>query len=766
LYAKVIVDIKNEHLNKEFDYIVPSQFETFLEIGMRVIVDFNNQKRLGYVIKLVDQSSDATKDIIEVLDTIPTIDSELFLMIDELMKKSPILYSQAFETLVINELLVSYEKVIELKNKALCPIELIGYFNKNNIWKLKKKDQVYYKQLKRLASKNIIEIKTIVKEKGSSKVKTYYSYNQNHNYIRIHNYLEIIEIFNLKNEYLKSEIIELGFTNTQINTLVKNNVLIKYDKKEYVTRDKDKLKLSDITLSKTLETYKNEILNQNQIFLLKSSDNQNKHHLLFKIIDEVINKGLKVLYLVPEISLVNDKYDQLSSYFDQIALFHSGLNKGIKVNEYEMILTNQKNIIIGTRSSIFLPLDKLGLIIIDDEQDDSYIQKEGIYYDTKELAIFRAHYHQIPLILSSHTPSVVSYYKALNHHYQLITLDDDVTSNKPKIHLIDMKNELKNKNTSILSVNLKNAILDRIKRKEQTLVMFNRKGYSNFVLCQNCGDVPKCPHCDVSLSYYKSKNSIKCHLCGYEKEFKKTCEVCQEDKVKEIGTGIEYVEEKLKKEIPDAKIYRLDKSVSKIKNSQELIFHDFDNQAYDIILGTEMISSGKSLNEVTLIGVLMTDSMLKTPTYQASENTYLTLNKLKNRLSQTKKTDYYIQGYDLNHYAISSIDKDYDVFYKEAIYSRKLNQYAPFKNVSLILFSGLSFLKTYQKAFEVKKRLIKAHLIVLGPTEDIIKKVKDYYRFTLTIKYHDDDLKELFDLIHYDQKEEIKIKFYPNIDVR
>jgi primosomal protein N' (replication factor Y) (superfamily II helicase) len=767
LYAKVIVDIKNENVNKEFDYIVPSQFETFLERGMRVIVDFNNQKRLGYVIKITNESTIATKEILEVLDSIPTIDSELFLILDELMKKSPILFSQAFETLVLNELLVSYKKEVLIKNIELIPEKFLSFFNKNNIWKLKVKDQIYYKELKRLAINNVIEIKTIIKEKGLSKVKTYYSYNDNHQYPKLNNYIEIVDLYKIKDKYLKQELIEFGISSSKINTLVKHQVLIKFDEKDYIESDITKESLNDIKLSSELDEIKNNILNSKDTFLIKSKDSQNKNNLLYKIIEQVIMKGYKVLYLVPEISLINSKYQNLSKYFDQVSLFHSGLSKGIRVNEYENIITNKKNIILGTRSSIFLPLNQLGLIIIDDEHDDAYIQSEGIYYNAKELASFRTKYHEIPLILSSHTPSVVSYYNALNHEYQLIELDDfNQEIKKPKIHLVDMKLELKNKNTSILSTQFKNAILNRIQKKEQTLIMLNKKGYSNFVLCLNCGDVPKCPKCDVSLSYYKSKNMIKCHLCGYEKEFVKTCEVCSEDKVKEIGTGIEYLEEKLKKELPNAKIFRLDKNISKTKNYQELIYQEFNNQEYDVIIGTKLISSGIKLNNLTLVGVLMADSMLKTPSYQASENTYLTLNKLINRLSDSLDSECFIQGYDLNHYAIKTINQEYQDFYNEAIYYRKLNQYTPFKNVSLILFQGLSFLKTYQKAFEIKKRLINAKLIVLGPTEDVIRKIKDYYRFTLTIKYDEIDLKEVFDLIDDQEKDDIKMKFYPNIDVR
>jgi primosomal protein N' (replication factor Y) len=331
--------------------------------------------------------------------------------------------------------------------------------------------------------------------------------------------------------------------------------------------------------------------------------------------------------------------------------------------------------------------------------------------------------------------------------------------------MIDMKEELKAKNTSIFSRKLQELIQDRLEKKEQTMLLYNRKGFAPFVLCRQCGDVPKCPHCDISLTYYKDKEILKCHYCGYEKPFTKTCDICGSETVKEIGIGIEYVEQALKRLVPNAKILRLDHNVTRTKGSHEKIWHEFQSEKADILLGTQMIAKGLDFPKVTLVGVLMADLSLKIPSFNASEKTYMLLSQVSGRSGRFLPGEAVIQGYHLDHYAISSLLKDYETFYKEALYHRKLSSYEPFMHTAQILFQGESFLKTYQMAFSIKKKLKLLSVDVLGPSQAIIKKIKDRYRFTVTLKYNNLDLSQVFSIIEQNINQDIDIKFYPILDI-
>ncbi|MDO9629981.1 MAG: primosomal protein N', partial [Acholeplasmataceae bacterium] len=524
-----------------------------------------------------------------------------------------------------------------------------------------------------------------------------------------------------------------------------------------------------VILTDEQEYAKNEILKKigkAETFLLKGITGSGKTEVYIEVMEKVIQKNMGILVLVPEITLIAPMAKRLKSRFKNVAIYHSALSKGEKYDQYKKIQSHQASIILGTRSAVFLPIDNLGLIIIDEEHDQSYEQFEGVIYDAKQIAHMRSIYHKAPLVLGSATPSIQSMYQATNGVFHLLELTKrpfDLIL--PIIWLVDMKDELKKKNSSIFSKSLLEGMKKRIENKEQTILLFNRKGYSPFVLCRSCGDVPSCPHCDISLTYYKDRQVLKCHYCGYEKPYQATCEVCKEPKVKEFGAGIEYVENELKKALPKARILRMDHNMTRTKSSHEIIWNQFNNEEADILLGTQMVAKGLDFPKVTLVGVLMADLLLKVPSYRASENCYMLLAQVTGRAGRFLPGEAIIQGYNLDHYAIKSVSEGYDTFYKEALYNRKLSNYLPFKNTSQILVEGMNFLKTYQHAFMIKKSLIGLSIDVLGPTQAIIKKIKDHYRFTLTIKYQDMDYEKLFQIIKAFDQDPYKVKYFPTLDI-
>ncbi len=770
MYAKVIIDIKHQEVNRLFDYIVPQKFEDFLAKGMRVMVPFGSNERMGIVIELTEKSDDATKSIIEVLDVLPTLDEEQFLLIDELSKNNHALFQKIIETVIPNERLMSYQKVAILKKDEEISSELKPFFNKKGLWRLKKKDQIYQHKLTYAKRKGIIEIETIIKEKTSIKYETCYQYNHSHTYAQFKDDMDLKTLFSDEMNVSKNTLIEHGYSVSRINTLVKHEVIIPF-KKELKREIKHGFDLDrkPIKLNNEQEVAVNQIyqsLEQNKIFLLKGITASGKTEVYLNAIQKVINNNKQVLFLVPEIALISPMAQYLKSRFDHVFIYHSGLSKGERFDQLRSISAHQNSIVLGTRNASFLPLDHLGLIIMDEEHDDLYQIDEGIMYHVRDILKFRAKYHHIPLILGSATPSILSMYQAEQKKYQLLELNKRATQTAlPTIHFVDMKEELRNKNTTIFSNQLKEAIQKRLEKKEQVMLLYNRKGHAPFVLCRQCGNVPKCPHCDVSLTYYKDNNMLKCHYCGYEKPFSQSCEVCNAQAVKEMGIGIDYVYQVLKKTFPNAKVLRLDASVTKTKGSHESIWMNFQDEKADILLGTQMISKGLDFKHVTLVGVLMADLTLSVPSFMAYEKTYQLLTQITGRSGRYEQGEAIIQGYKIEHFAIQSITKPYEVFYKEALHQRKLLGYEPFNQTAQILISGQSYLKTYQKAFLLKKKLEHEQIDALGPSQALIKKIKDEYRFTITIKTKEIKTNILFKTIDSLQSDDVHIKYYPILDI-
>ncbi|PKK93394.1 MAG: primosomal protein N' [Tenericutes bacterium HGW-Tenericutes-6] len=770
MFAQVILDIKHEEVNQMYDYIVPKDMVPFLARGMRVMVPFGAQTRLGIVFDVIQQSNDATKPILDVLDPTPVIDDELFMMMDDLYQSTYALKSAIFQTVLPNEIMMNYQKKVHILDEQKCPKDLLPFFNHQKIWVLKKKDQSFYPRLKRLHDQNVIKIERIIKQKEQEKLETAYRLNEHHTYQKINNYESILDQFKNEQIITRKTLLEKGVSISSIKTLIKHAVLI--EEKQVLVRDikhifdlKDKKVMLNDAQNHAVKMIESHF-KKPSIFLLKGVTGSGKTEVYLSLIEKVISQGKKVLYLVPEITLIGPAAQRLKSRFDDVQIYHSGLSKGERYDAYQNILSQKASIVLGTRSATFLPIDDLGLMIMDEEHDQSYVQKEGVMYHTRNLLIKRGLYHSIPLVLGSATPSIESMYHAKEGTYHLLELKDrPFFLPQPKLYFVDMKHELKQNNTSVFSNLLLEKMKDRLIKKEQTMLLFNRKGYAPFVLCRSCGDVPKCPHCDVSLTYYKDLNTLKCHYCGYEKPFDTTCALCNEKKVKEVGVGIEYIEHMLKKALPEAKVLRMDQHTTRLKNAHEDLWHQFLTEDYDILIGTQMIAKGLDFPKVTLSAVLMADMLLKVPSYEASESTFNLLTQITGRSGRFLPGEAIIQGYQLDHYAIKSIESGYDTFYEEAIKYRHFAQYAPFKENATLLITGYNFLKTYQHAFYLKKMYHSQGYTVLGPSFALIKKIKDQYRMTLTFKAKKLDVKNIIETKEKYAQKDISVIYYPTLDI-
>lgn len=768
--AKVVIDLKAENIDKEYDYLIPNQLINLINIGSRVIVSFGNQVRMGFVVDLISTSKYELKPIIELLDPTPILTEELLLIYEYMKNRTNAFKSRILSTIIPTEYLIDYQKEVHHINGEL-PKEIIGFFNQNRVWKLRKKDNIYFNQLKTLADKNIIQIKTILKQKESSKTIIGYRLNHNHTYKKIANYQWVEEIFTNDEVVSRIDLINKKISPSAINTLLKNNVLIKEEiqlsreiKHSYQLIEKD------ITLTESQKLAFDNVkasLNQYDEFLLKGVTASGKTEVYLKLIEEVLNNGKNALILVPEINLVAQLAMRLESLFEnQVAILNSSLSSGERYDQYQKILNNQIKVVLGTRSASFVSLDNLGIIIIDEEQDESYQQREGVYYDTKEICKIRAKYHNIPILYGSATPSIEIMYKVKNNQIKLLELPDKaLTKEKTIIEIVDLKDEIKNKNYSIISRKLDESIKDRLINNEQIILLINRKGYAPYVMCKVCGYVPVCPHCQVSLTYYKTDNSLKCHYCGYETSYNPICPSCNNQAVKEVGIAIEQVEKVVKEKYPEAKVIRMDKTTTTKKGEHERLWYKFYQKDADILIGTQMVAKGLDYENVTLVGVLQADQDLKIPAFNQDEKTYTLLKQVVGRTGRTKQGLAIVQTYEPNNFIIKSLNKDYDYYYQETINKRLLGNYPPISEMGYLVVLGDSYFETYKKAFLIKNYLIEQNITSLGPIPSYILKQNNLYQFKITVKYQEEDLKLIFDLIKNNQDNNFVIRFDPYLQI-
>lgn len=754
MFARVLVDIKAKELNRLFDYIVPEQEKSDIKKGMRVIVPFGEQKRLGFVIDLVDESELATREIIEILDIIPTISNESFKYIEFLNKTNLTLYINVLETILAKELFVDYEQYLIVNDSKALPDKIKTLFNNKNKVLINNKIKEEKRLITKLLNNNTISLKREYKNKAKKKTVRVINYNKiNHTYSRYNNYLDLISFVKENNNLTLTEITEHGFSPSSVNTLIKNNVF--NTENIVVERTVDFIETNKVP-NHQLNSEQSNAYNQ-----IKSTFNKNKIHLLFGItgsgktevymhlIDEMLKQNKKVLYLVPEITLVAPTVRYLKSRFnEEITHYNSNLSKGQRYDAWHKIIEDEAKIVVGTRSSVFLPINDLGIIIVDEEHDSSYNQEDRVQYNLIDILKIKSKHHNIPIVLGSATPKVSSMYYAKNGKYNLLELTKRATNAPlPKISFIDMKEELMNGNIEIFSKKLKQKIKDRLSKNEQTILLYNRKGYASFLLCRNCGHVPKCPNCDISLTYFKDNNELVCSYCKHKEQRMSTCDSCGSNKIGEVGLGVEQVFEKVKKTFKEANVLLMDAKSTSKKGSHEKLWLDFKDHKYDILVGTQMVSKGLDFPNVTLVGILMADLELKVPNYLATELTYNLLTQMVGRSGRNSYGEAIIQGYDLNNFAISSVDKSYYDFYNQAIYYREVSKYEPFYQMVQILITNKSYLKAYQDALNIKKILERNKNIVLGPTEPIIKYIKNEYRFVITIKAKKIDYENIFDTI-------------------
>ena len=722
MYAKVIIEIGVKNVDKMFTYIVPDNMKEDIKVGCRVKVKFGSMLLEGFVLELtnaIDKVDYELKKIIELVDKIPILNKEML----ELGKK--------IQEITLCSLISAYQVMLPKALKASI---------KTNI----------NTKLIRYAVSNRKDMELI-------------TYIENTKYEK-------------QREFLKKLIVEkkirIDKLESYLNTLEKNGLIKFIYEEDYRYKFNTNNSDNRVILNSEQEVCVNRVVNSfgiSKTFLLYGVTGSGKTEVYMNIIEKAINKGMSAIMLVPEISLTPQIVERFTLRFgDNIAILHSGLSDAEKYDEYRKITMGKVKIVVGARSAIFAPLTNIGVIIIDEEHTATYKQENHPRYHARDIAILRSKYHNCPIVLGSATPSLESFARAMNKNYELLVMKKRANNMLlPDVHIVDMKEEIKRGNYTFSKL-LIDKINEKISKGEQVILLLNRRGYSPLIKCSKCGEVEKCPNCDISLTYHKSSDSLRCHYCNYTKKCPSKCMKCGSADIKGIGLGTE----KLEQEIMDkfkARVIRMDADTTSRKGMHEKIIKEFGEGKYDILLGTQMIAKGLDFPKVTLVGVINADMSLCVPDFRSSERTFQLLSQVSGRAGRGKYPgEVIIQTFNPLHYSIRyAKNHDYLNFYKEEMAIRKQLNYSPYYFITLVRISCKDYEEGFKHANKIKDYLEKnlsSDTILLGPTMASMFKINNIYNYQCIIKYKK-DLKLKDTLINIDNIYKTNNKVNVEIDV-
>ena len=694
--GEIIINRPAKQLNKPLTYEIPESFGNVL-VGTRVAVPLGASREEGILVGYSEMKElpFVVKPILSVLDPTPWFSSEMLATARKLSEYYLCTFAEALSLFTVDKSkLKSYDRP---KIEWLVPSSSfhIGLFESR-------------KQKQRLLAQYLID-------HGPTSVTT-----------------------------LRT----LGFTAPvikQVKECSHINLELRYEMTK--TRYEDKEYTEPIPLSEAQEQVYAPIHQciqdaRSETFLLHGVTGSGKTQIYLKAVQETIQRDKIAIVLVPEIALTTQIVKRFVERFGQeVVVFHSQLTKSERYNNWERLRRKDSHIIIGARSAVFAPTEDIGLIVVDEEHDPSYKQQDMTRYDARMVARWRSEANHCPLLFGSATPSVQAYYKAQQQEYTLLSLPHRIFHQPmPKVQVIDMKEEMFYGNYSVFSASLTQLIQETLEKREQMILLLNRRGHSTFVMCRECGKTIQCPHCDISMVYHQAHQYLQCHYCDHHETVPHICPHCGSQKIKFFGTGTQKVEEELQKRFPQARIARLDQDTTSTKGASERILGDFGKGAYDILLGTQMVAKGHDFLNVTAVGVITADSVLHIPVYTAAERTFNLLTQAAGRAGRGKKSGHVvIQTYNPDHYAIiHSTNHDYESFFKEEMIGREALQYPPIGEMIQITMLDTTLSKVKERATELANTLRKAShgqgIDILGPYENGATKIRDMYRLCIMIR--------------------------------
>lgn len=697
MFADIFIENNFQKIDKLYTYIVKDDVKP----GMRVLVNFGKSYRVGIVLFLhANYSGDhreKLKEIHSVLDDEPIISNDLIRLGLWMKERYLVGYSKAFAPILPPGNLQKIKKKILVEKyphgkdlEDLNSIDLSKYFED-----LKEDEKVIIKKLRAKGYlKYVYDSLATVKPK-------------------LVNYLRLVRDFDPKNlegisekqaqvfNFIKKEkdisrvdvMKNLNISYSPIKSLIKRNLIEEYKKE--INRDpveksfkKSKLVLND----EQQEALKSIRKTDKVVSLLHGLTGSGKSEVYLNLTSKVLEDGGRVIVLVPEIGLTPQMIERFKSWFgNEVAIIHSKLSAGERYDEYRKVLNDEVKVVVGVRSAVFVPFKNLKMIIVDESHDSSYEFHDNLKYDTIEVAINRMK-GKGKVVLGSATPSVESYFYAQKDFYNLCELNNRAKKGAflPDTEIVDMRDELIRGNVSIFSRDLREAIEEKLKNKEQIILFLNRRGFSNFISCRSCGEVIKCDDCDISMTYHKAKNRLICHYCGKTKPLPKVCPSCGSKFIKQFGVGTQRVEEEVQKYFPEARVLRMDRDTTGKKDSFEKFYEKIKNKEADIIIGTQMVSKGFDFEDVTLVGIVAADLSLYISDYKARERTFQLITQVSGRAGRaSKKGQVIIQTYSPDSEIIKySAQGDYKDFYEYEIQERKTFLYPPYTKLIELEFSS------------------------------------------------------------------------------
>ena len=761
MYAEVIIDVNNHNVNQVYSYLIPEDFKDMDIVGYRVEVPFGTRTVQGYVVGTRSENSEIEttnkfKYIKKLKDDSPILTKEMILLSKVMADELFCTRIQAIETIVPTSLKNKYIEYYELLdgNKTLL-LDYAKHFNTDNLIEKNKFEKIFsIEQIGYLISLKAIRLISRIKEIKNNETEEFYVLDKYEDVKLTKKQKELVDYLITNDKIKKSKVKDkLNIGNSVAKKLLEKNVIriteedVKHDINTSILENNTKLsEHQQRVYDRISENFDSKKFNE---YLLHGITGAGKTEIYIKLVEAVIKKGKDAIILVPEIILtpqIEKKFRKVFS--DNIAVIHSRLNAKEKYNEWKKIRDAKVKICLGTRSAVFAPFNNLGIIIIDEEHENSYKQTESPRYDAKDIARKRGIYNKCTVVYASATPSVDLYFNfEKNNPNNLVRLTHRFNNKLPKINIVHTEEK-----EDVIASELLTKIKEKIEKKEQVLLLMNKRGYTNFIRCFSCGHLYKCENCDISLNYHKHDNSLHCHFCGYQKKISNVPKCCEHPELVSGNYGIQRVEEYLYQNIPDVRITRMDSDTTSRKGAYERLLTDFKNHKSDILLGTQMISKGLDFPNITLVGVLSIDNMIALPSFKANEKLFQLLVQTAGRAGRSEKEgEVVFQTNIASNILDYAIEHSYEKFYKYELNRRKLIDYPPFCKISFITIKGYDEQKTERVAkmifdFISKKQ---ANLSVLGPNKSLFYKINNEYKFNIAIRYQDEDYNKLFPLLKY-----------------
>ena len=714
MIAEIIVDVQNSQVDKVFDYNIPSSFD-FLKIGYRVVVPFGNRKIEGYIIGIknsTDCPPDKLKSIISVCDEYPLILPEIVELIKFMKDK---LYLRLIDG--IRLAIPSQVKKSDYKFVSFVTL------NDENL-------EDYLKTLNK-RNQNIPKIIECLRQNGK------------------------VQVSFLNSKYGNANVKKL--INSGILSIQKNKI------NRLKISDKSQNKVELTSLQKTC--VKDILKSTDKPIVLYGVTGSGKTEVYMNVIDKVLSQGKTALMLVPEISLTPQMVRVFSDRFGtSIAVLHSALSVGEKHDEWLRIYSNDAKIVIGARSAIFAPLSNIGVIIIDEEHDSSYLSDSNPRYFTQDIAVFRAKYNKCPLVLGSATPSIETFYKTQTHEYNLTQMPVRVNQKPmPKIEIVDMCNEFRHGNNTILSLRLLEKLDETIKNNNQAILFINRRGFSSYLMCRECSYIPKCTECDANLVYHKDENVLKCHYRGKKFKVLTKCPQCGSNSIKLGATGTQQIVELIHEHFPKVSVFRLDNDSVKNKSSYSEILSKFGSTKPSILVGTQMVTKGHDFPKVTLVGIVDADISLFNYSYKANETTFQLVTQVSGRAGRSDQAgEVVLQTYvPKNPVYLTSANYDYKKFYDKEINLRETTKFPPFAKIVRVLLTSEddNLVKNATHKLILKLKDLRVNygdkFFFLEAMKSPVNKIKNKHRYQVVLRFNNSIESEVIQKI-YDVLDNLK----------